>query len=919
MSPTALMARLSRSILCLFFVVGIFGNAEASHFRFSQINWRPTGNPGEVVFTVSSAFRRGAPGTHTASYTGTETDGGLAVGDQFLEHIGLTRLSFGDGPQTPTLTYRVDAINTVEDWVVAHAIDPATGAEWRHTYAGTGPFIAKIASCCRTAVELNNPNRDYEISTIVDLSLANSSPVGSVPPIAPCPIGPCVFPVSAADAESDVLSYRLSKPEEAGNPAFVQPGSGTADALTIGSTGVLAWDSTEFQQGLYSTSITIEESNGGLTFGKIMLDFLINTAEFLGTAPRFDVPPTPENAEIFDIAGGSTITATIQCSDADAGELVTLGHLGLPPGATLSPTNAIGNPATAVFSWTPFSTQATTVGLTCVDSKGNSALPQSFSIVVAGVVIPPGPDRDNDLFCMDLSINQLIAGMGGPFNVIDNSLKPSAVLIGTPDPDLILAGGLGDQMYGLGGDDCIIGANASDYASGGDGNDSIWGWSGGDILEGDAGDDEIDGRDGNDFLLGGSGDDEMRGGDNEDWLRGGAGADIMIGGDDIDLLDGDAGDDQVFGSKGEDIIEGGPGDDILDGGEGNDVCRSDPMDTTPPELCAVFEPANRAPRIVTPIGDQSVDEAATLSILIVADDPDPAGGEEPVPGGGLAFTAINLPPLATLTDHGDRTATLHLSPGYGDAGSYPGVVIKVQDDDEPARSDIEVIDITITGGNNTPVLAPVGSQTLSVNEVLSIPVTATDVDLGNQLTFAPIGLPSFASFTDQGNGTGALNIAPGPTDAGQYHGILIRVVDDGIPQYGDSEIISIVVNAVANQAPVISPVIGDQSLVESEILQISIVGQDSDIGDALSFAASNLPAFASLTDNLDGTALLEIAPGVGDAGVYTGVVVEVLDSGTPGETGAEIITITVPEPGGLLQLLVGSTFLWVFRARTRRR
>jgi hypothetical protein len=560
-----------------------------------------------------------------------------------------------------------------------------------------------------------------------------------------------------------------------------------------------------------------------------------------------------------------------------------------------------------------------TVGLTCVDSKGNSALPHSFSIVVAGVVIPPGPDRDNDLFCMDLSINQLIAGMGGPFNVIDNSLKPSAVLIGTQGPDLILAGGLGDQMYGLGGDDCIIGANASDYASGGDGNDSIWGWSGGDILEGEAGDDEIDGRDGNDFLLGGPGDDEMRGGDNEDWLRGGAGADILHGGDDIDLLDGDDGDDQLFASKGEDILDGGLGNDILDGGNGDDVCRSDPMDTTPPILCAVFEPVNRAPRIVTPIGDQSVDEAATLSILIVAEDPDSAGGEEPIPGGGLIFTAINLPPLATLTDHGDRTATLEVSPAYGDAGSYPGVVIRVQDDDEPARSDIEVIDITITGGNSPPVLAPVGSQTLGVNEVLSILVTATDVDPGDQLTFAPTGLPSFASFTDQGNGTGTLNIAPGPNDTGQFHGILIRVVDNGIPQQGDTEIISIVVNAAPNQAPVISPPIGNQSLLESEILQIPIAGHDADIGDTLSFAAINLPTFANLVDNLDGTALLQLAPGTGDAGIYTGVVIEVLDSGTPGETGAEIITITVPEPGGLLQLLVGSTFLWALRARTRPR
>lgn len=172
--------------------------AAASHFRYSHITWRPTGNPGEVVFTVSGAFRRGAPGTHWLEYLGTASDGGLAVGDTFLEYIGATKFFFGDGSSTPTLTYQVDAINTVEDWVIAHAIDPTTGGEWRHTYAGSGPYTASIGSCCRTAVELNNPNKPYVVSTIVDLSVSNSSPVSSVTPIVPCPQGPCILPLPAS-------------------------------------------------------------------------------------------------------------------------------------------------------------------------------------------------------------------------------------------------------------------------------------------------------------------------------------------------------------------------------------------------------------------------------------------------------------------------------------------------------------------------------------------------------------------------------------------------------------------------------------------------------------------------------------------------------------------------------------------------
>lgn len=254
------------------------------------------------------------------------------MGDTFSEYIGATRLIFGDGAVTPVLIYQVDAINTVEDWVVAHAVDPVTGSEWRHVYSGPGPYTAKVSSCCRTGVEFNNPGRSYEVSTLIDLGLANSSPVSSVPPIVACPQGPCIFPLPAADVDADLLTFRLSAPLETGSAGFSQPGQGTADARSVGSGGVIAWDSTSFPQGLYSTSITLEESRAGVVVGSVMLDFLINTAAFLGVAPEFDVPPTPENAEVIDIPGGTTLTRTIQCSDGDVGELVTIGDLAYRPG-----------------------------------------------------------------------------------------------------------------------------------------------------------------------------------------------------------------------------------------------------------------------------------------------------------------------------------------------------------------------------------------------------------------------------------------------------------------------------------------------------------------------------------------------------------------------------------------------------------
>lgn len=127
--------------------------AQATHFRYGHLQWSPTG------------------------------------------------ATAGGGTSTGTLTYKIDAMNVVEDWVFAHAVDPVSGNDWKHVYTTPGPFTARIDSCCRTYVEVNNSSRSNEISTIVDLHIANKSPVSTVLPIVPCPRddGPCIFVIPAAD------------------------------------------------------------------------------------------------------------------------------------------------------------------------------------------------------------------------------------------------------------------------------------------------------------------------------------------------------------------------------------------------------------------------------------------------------------------------------------------------------------------------------------------------------------------------------------------------------------------------------------------------------------------------------------------------------------------------------------------------
>lgn len=153
------------------------------------------------------------------------------------------------------------------------------------------------------------------------------------------------------------------------------------------------------------------------------------------------------------------------------------------------------------------------------------------------------------------------------------------ILIGTPQHDVLDAGGGDDIVYGREGDDIIYGGAGNDHLIGGDGDDVIFGGSGNDVIIGGAGNDTLFGEDGDDILFGddgedllfgGTGDDELHGGSGDDHLDGGAGNDTLYGDNGNDLLDGGDGDDTLSGGAGNDVLIGGNGNDGISGDDGND-------------------------------------------------------------------------------------------------------------------------------------------------------------------------------------------------------------------------------------------------------------------------------------------------------------------------------------------------------------
>ncbi len=164
---------------------------------------------------------------------------------------------------------------------------------------------------------------------------------------------------------------------------------------------------------------------------------------------------------------------------------------------------------------------------------------------------------------------------------------------------------------------------------------------------------------------------------------------------------------------------------------------------------------------------------------------------------------------------------------------------------------------SVPGGLNFPQ-----ELVVSHSSTHDVQIYTTDPD-GDNLTLTASNLPSFASLTDYGDGSGLLSITPDQNDASlePYQDIIISV-SDGFGGLITSHFDLIVSN---NHLPVLSG-IDDIVLSEGAFVSLDVLVEDED-GDELIWGTT-LPDFVSLAVNVDGNATLEISPGFIDHGVY---------------------------------------------------
>ncbi|MBD3392049.1 MAG: tandem-95 repeat protein [Chitinivibrionales bacterium] len=207
-------------------------------------------------------------------------------------------------------------------------------------------------------------------------------------------------------------------------------------------------------------------------------------------------------------------------------------------------------------------------------------------------------------------------------------------------------------------------------------------------------------------------------------------------------------------------------------------------------------------------------------------------GEDLDGGNGWGLTWSSVP-------CGEYSLTAHATDDSGYTTKSPAIVLTV---------------------NTPPVLSAIGNRSGDETLLLRFGVKATDSD-GHALTLDAAGMPAGASFVDHGNDSGTFSWTPAYSDSGQ-HTVTFSASDGGL---SDEETVTITV-ANVNRAPVIVTV-ADQQVDEMVALSFDIEANDDD-GDAVSLAAFDKPADATVTDQGGGTWRFDWTPTYSDSGTY---------------------------------------------------
>ncbi|WP_143872214.1 putative Ig domain-containing protein [Catenovulum sediminis] len=308
------------------------------------------------------------------------------------------------------------------------------------------------------------------------------------------------------------------------------------------------------------------------------------------------------------------------------------------------------------------------------------------------------------------------------------------------------------------------------------------------------------------------------------------------------------------------ILSGTPTNDDI-GSHSVVLSVTDGNETVNQSFTIVVDNVNDAP-VITSTEITSGLEDVLYSYTLTASDVDV--------GDTLVYSATTLPSWLTFNT---GTQVLSGTPTNDDIGNH-SVVLSVTDGNETVNQSFTIV---VDNVNDAPVITSTEIISGLEDVLYSYSFTASDVDVGDTLSYSTTTLPSWLTFN---TGTQVLSGTPTNDDIGS-HSVVLSVTD-GTETVSQS--FAIVVDNV-NDAPVITSTEITSGL-EDVLYSYSFTANDVDAGDTLSYAATTLPSWLTFDT---GTQVLSGTPTNDDIGSHS-VVLAVTD-GT--ETVSQSFTIVV--------------------------
>ena len=285
----------------------------------------------------------------------------------------------------------------------------------------------------------------------------------------------------------------------------------------------------------------------------------------------------------------------------------------------------------------------------------------------------------------------------------------------------------------------------------------------------------------------------------------------------------------------------------------------------------IVEPINRAPVAVAD-GSYSTSEDTTRNLAA----PGVLGNDTDADGDTL--TAV----LVSGVTHGTLALNANGSFAYTPATNYSGPdSFTYRARDGSLDSNVVTVSLTVTPVNDAPVLAPIGTQTVAEDSVLTFVVSATHID-GGPLVYSTTALPAGAAFDPS---TRTFSWRPGFDQAGTPDPQVTFIVSDGA--LSASETITIGVTNTNRPSAFLQ--IGNKMVAEGANLNFTVRAIDPD-GDTPIYDVSGLPAGATFDAE---TQVFDWTPGYDRAGLYPGVTFTAKTENDGSFFATETVVITV--------------------------